>query len=103
MRLVWTLVKVVVGLAIIVPITVVALGAAVGVLAVVLGLAALALKLAILALIAVGCVRLVARLFRGPTPARERPVARELRAADPHYEAAMRELDIELGELPRRS
>ena len=103
MRLVWTLVKVIVGLAIIVPITVIALGATIGVLGVVLGLAVLALKLAIVALVVVGGVRLVARLFRRAAPVRERPVTRELRPADPHYEAAMRELDQELGELPRRS
>ena len=97
MRFVWTLVKVAIGLAIAIPVTILALGAAIGVLGALVGLAAFALKLAVVALLAVGCVKLLSRLVRGPSPASARPMVRELPPVDPHYEAAMRELDRELG------
>ena len=103
MRILWTLAKVVIGLAIAIPVALIALivlGAAIGVLGAMVGLAVLALKLAVILLVAVGCVRLVRRLFRGPAPAR--PVAGALPAADPYYRAAMQELDLEFSESTDR-
>ena len=98
MRLIWTLVKVVIGLAIAIPVAILVLGTAIGALGLLVGLAAAVLKLAIIALVALGAVKLLARLFRGPSP---RPYVAApsyaLPPADPHYEAAMRELDRELG------
>jgi hypothetical protein len=97
MRIVWTLVKVIVGLAILIPVAAIALGAAVGVLGLVVGLAAAAIKLAVVALVAVGAVKLLSRLFRGPAPRPQAPIHHALPPRDPHYEAAMRELELELG------
>ena len=102
MRFLWTLAKVVIGLAIAIPVALVVLGAAIGVLGAMVGLAALVLKLAIILLLAVGCVRLVRRLFRGPAPAPARRVAGALPAADPYYRAAMQELDSEFRESTDR-
>jgi hypothetical protein len=100
MRPIWTLLKVIVALAIAIPVAMVLFATTLGVLGVVIGIAFFALKLAILALIGLGVFRLGARLF-GSKPARTEPIARALPAADPHYAAAMRELDLELGERTR--
>ena len=101
MRLLWTVLKVVVGLAIAIPIAIIVLATALGILGALVGLAVLALKLAFFALVAWGLFRLATRIFGGP-PRPERSALEALPPADPHYEAAMRELDRELGELPRR-
>jgi hypothetical protein len=97
MRIIWTLLKVVIGLAVAIPLTIVVLGLTVGVLGALLGLAIMALKLACVGLIAYGVFR-VARRFFGPSPKAPAPIVRELpEAADRYYAAAMRELDKELG------
>ena len=101
MRVLWTLLKVVLVLAIVLPVALIALGTGFVVVAALLGLTILALKVAFFGLIAYGGFRLVSRLFRGPTP---RPQSREIPATPPvdrHYEAAIRELDRELGEPAR--
>ena len=95
MRFLSTLIKVILGLAIAIPVGIVALVLAFGVLGALLGLALLALKLAFFAFVGYGLFR-VARFFLAPTAKPVQPL-RELRAPDPHYEAAMRELDAELG------
>lgn len=100
MRLLWTLTKVVLALAIAIPVSVIVLVTAFGLLGILFGLAVLVLKVAIAALIAVGLFKLVGHLVRGPAK-RPAPSA-QLPPVDPHYEAAMRELDRELGESPRR-
>jgi hypothetical protein len=46
-----------------------------------------------------GLFRLIGRLLGGPARHDVRHVTRELPPVDPHYEAAMRELDRELGEV----
>lgn len=101
MRLIWTLVKIVLAVAIVVPLCIIALGLGLGILGALIGLAVLSLKLAVLALIGYGVFKLATKLFGGSkTPAP--PPVKQLPTYDPHYEAAMRELDRELGEIPRR-
>jgi ABC-type transport system involved in cytochrome c biogenesis permease subunit len=97
MRLLWTLVKLGIAAVLVIPIAIIVLGIALGVFGALLGLAILTLKLALLGLICVGVFRLIARLVRGPGPA---PQPRQIAGApkvDPYYEAAMRELDRDIG------
>jgi hypothetical protein len=101
MRVLWTLLKVMVALAIVLPLSIIALATGFVFLGALLGLAILVLKVAVVGALAWGAYRLVARLFRGPAP---RPQPREIPAPPPvdrHYEAALRELDRELGEPAR--
>ena len=100
MRIIWTLLKVIIGLAIAIPLAIVVFATTLGVLGAVIGIAFFALKLAILALIGLGVIRLGTRLF-SPKPAPAEINSRALPPADPHYAAAMRELELELGERPR--
>lgn len=99
MRIIWTLLKVVIGLAIAIPLAIVVFATTLGVLGAVIGIAFFALKLAILALIGLGVFRLGAKLF-GSKPAPVEPIAKALPPVDRHYAAAMRELELELGERP---
>ena len=97
MRVLWTFVKVIVGLAIAVPLGLLALGLTMGLVGAVIGLAIVALKLACVALIAYGAFSLARRMFFGSRAPASPPAPRELPQADRYYEAAMRELDTELG------
>lgn len=97
MRVLWTVVKVALVLALVVPLSIVVLATALGLLGALLGIALFVLRIAIIGLIAYGAIRLLGRLFRGPAPAPQ-PEFKALPPRDPHYEAAMRELDLELGE-----
>lgn len=94
MKALWTLVKIVIALAIFVPVSLIILGT-------VVGLAALAFRLAIMALLAYGAFTLVARLLRGSKPSKPREIP-SLKSVDPYYSEAMRELDRDLGETVRR-
>jgi hypothetical protein len=98
MRILWTLLKVIVGLAIAIPVAFLGLALAAGLVGTLIVLAVIALKLAIVGGIAYGLFRLARGIF---APSRKPPqaVARELSAPspDPYYQAAMRELDAELG------
>jgi len=97
MRILWTVFKVVIALAIMVPLGLLAFGLTMGLVGVVLGLAFIALKLAILAAVAYGVFRVAKSLFFGSSkPAPKRPV-QSLPPRDPYYDAAMRELDAEMG------
>jgi hypothetical protein len=102
MKVLWTLVKVALVLVLVIPVAIIVLATVLGVFGALLGLAILTLRLAIVGLIAWGAFRLVSYLVRGsrrPTasePAAFKAVA-TLPPRDPHYEAAMRELDRELG------
>ena len=101
MKVLWTLLKVALALALVIPVSIVVLATALGIFGALMGLAFLVLRIAVIALIAYGAFKLVARLFRGPKPS---PVVREipqLAPRDLHYEAAMRELDRELGHSAR--
>ncbi|MEO5815154.1 MAG: hypothetical protein ABIT20_07730 [Gemmatimonadaceae bacterium] len=101
MRTLWTLAKVIIGLAIAIPLGIAALALTLGILGGLLGLAVLALKLACVGFIAYGVFRVARALFGRPsTP--QAQVRRELRPADPYFDAAMRELDMEMGVNSRR-
>ena len=96
MRILWTLFKVIIGLAIAIPLGIVVLVMVFGIIGTLLGLALLALKLACVAFVGYGLFR-VARSFFAPAPKPKAQPVRELTMHDPYYEAAMRELDVEVG------
>lgn len=98
MRTLWTFAKIVIGLALLIPLGIVVAATAFGILGVMLGLAVLALKLAVFGLVGYALFRVVRHLFG---PATQRPVVRDLPPVDKHYEAAMRELDMHLGHTTR--
>ena len=100
MRILWTLFKVIVGLAIAIPLGIVALALTIGIAGVVLGLAIVALKLACVGLVGYGLYRVVRHLV-APASAPVRTVG-ALPMPDPYYDAAMRELDREMGRAPGR-
>jgi hypothetical protein len=101
MRILWTLFKVILGLAIAIPVSILALALMAGVVGTLVGLAIVTLKLVCVAAVGYGVFR-VARFMFAPM-AKISPAApvREIAATDPYYEAAMRDLDTELGERPR--
>lgn len=103
MKVLWTLLKVVIALLVVVPVSIIVLATALGILGALVGLAVLALKLVVFGLICWGAFRLIAHLLCGPSRARRKPQIAELPLSpvDPHYEAAMRELDQELGHVAR--
>ena len=95
MRILWTLFKVIIGLAIAIPAGLLVLALTVGVVGTVIGLAIAALKLAIIGFVGYGLYRVIRHLvapWRTPAAA---PV-RDLPPVDPYYTAAMRELDAEM-------
>lgn len=95
MRIFWTLLKVVFALAIAIPVGILVLAMTLGVLGAMIGLALMALKLACVGLVGYGVYRLARALFAPRS--RSTPHVRELPPVDPYYDAAMRELDTELG------
>ena len=101
MKLLWKLVKVVVALALAIPLSIIVLATALGVLGGLIGLAFLVLKLAVVCFLAWGVFRLVAGLMGGRAPRPKPNQAKALPPADPYYDAAMRELDRELGNAAR--
>ena len=87
-------------LALAIPIGIVVLATALGIFGALVGLAFLALRVAVICLIAWGAFRLGLWLLRGLTSPRSVPEVKELPPpVDRHYEAAMRELDRELGHV----
>jgi hypothetical protein len=97
-RVLWTLVKIVIALAVAIPLSILVLATALGILGTVIGVAILALKVAVIALIGYGAFRLVGHVLGKPAP---RKVPPALPPTDRYYDAAMRELDRELGDVPR--
>ena len=100
MRILWTLLKVIVGLAIAIPVGFLVLALAAGVLGALLGLAMVAIKISLIGLAGYAVYRL-ARHVLAPAPKKRAPAPRELPASDPYYDAAMRELNSELGQPTR--
>jgi len=100
MRILWTLTKIIIGLAIAIPLAIVATGLALGVLGGLIGLAVLALRLAVIGFVGYGMFR-IARYFLAPKPKPYVQPMRELPMPDPYYQAAMRELDAEMGHSSR--
>jgi hypothetical protein len=103
MKVLWTFLKVVIALLVVVPVSIIVLATALGVLGALLGLAVLALKVVVFGLICWGGFRLISHLVCGRSRATKRSPIAELpmTPVDPHYEAAMRELDQELGHVAR--
>jgi hypothetical protein len=102
MKPLWTLVKVVLALALVIPLGIVVLATALGIFGALMGLAFMALRVALICLMVYGAFRFVGWLFRSRTPSPAAPnEIKALPAVDPHYEAAMRELDVELGHVRR--
>ena len=91
MNVLWKVVKVVLALVLVVPLSLMALG----LFGTILGLSIALLRLALLGLLAYGAFRLAARLIRGPKHI-EPAKAPSLNAADPLYDAAMKEIDRDL-------
>jgi hypothetical protein len=101
MKVLWTLLKIVIALALAIPISIIVLATALGILGALVGLAILALKLAVFGVVGWGVFRLIRRLVGGAANGKRMNTITELPPVDPHYEAAMRELDRELGQVPR--
>ena len=101
MKVLWTLLKVVVTLVVAIPLSIIVLATALGILGALVGVAVLVLKLAVFGFAGWVAFRLIARLVRGPSRDRRKGAIAELPPVDPHYEAAMRELDRELGPVAR--
>ena len=99
MRLLWTLMKFVLALLLVIPVCIIVLATALGIFGALLGLAIMAIRLAVVGLIAWGVFRLGSRLFRGSDSRSPTNEVRSLPTVDAHYEAAMRELDRELGHV----
>jgi hypothetical protein len=95
MRILWTLFKVALGIAIAIPLGFFAISLALGVVGTVLALVSIAVRLACVGLLAYGVYR-VARFFFGGRAKPPVTAVRDLPSADPYYSAAMRELDAEL-------
>jgi hypothetical protein len=98
MRLLWTLGKVLLALVLIVPVAMIALATMLGLLGIVFAVTILAIKLVIVGAVCWGAFRLFRALFGSPSPGPRAERMAQLPPRDPHYEAAMRELDLELGE-----
>ena len=98
MRVLWTFLKVVIALALAIPLSIIVLAAVLGILGALVGLAIMTLKIAVFGLIGYGVFRLIGRLVGGPSKPARRAELPSPAMVDPHYEAAMRELDRELGE-----
>src|SRR3712207_8556907 len=101
MRVLWTLLKVVVALAIVLPLSVIALATGFIAVGMLLGLAILVLKALVAGILVWGGFKLLARLLRGPAPRSQPRAIAATPPGDRHYEAALRELDRELGEPAR--
>jgi hypothetical protein len=101
MRVLWTLLKVALVLALVIPVSIIVLVTAVGILGALFALAVLTLRIAVVGLIVWGAFRLITALFRDPVQRAQPEAIRETSRVDPHYEAAMRELDQELGHVGR--
>jgi hypothetical protein len=100
MRILWTFAKIVIGLALLIPLGIVVAATAFGILGLFIGLAVLALKIAVFGLVGYALFKVARHLF-APAPQPAGPVMRDLPPVDRHYEAAMRELDMELGHTSR--
>lgn len=101
MKVLWTLLKVVLALIVALPISIIVLATALGILGALVGIAILALKLVVFGLVGWAAFRVITRLMRGPSSARRTSTIAELPPVDRHYEAAMRELDRDLGPVSR--
>jgi hypothetical protein len=95
------MVKVAIALAIAVPVCIVLFAVAAGIVGTILALAFVALKIALIGAVAYAGFRLVRRIVGGRRKTQVFPV-QQLPIVDPYYQAAMRELDAEMGTAPGR-
>ena len=96
MKVLWTLLKVVLALALVIPVGIIVLATALGLLGALFGIAVFTLRIAVVGLIVYGLYKLVSALMRDPAPpVRPKEIASAPR--DPYYDAAMRELDRDIG------
>ncbi len=97
MRILWTLFKITLGLAVAIPVGLFAMALVFGVIGTVVGLVGALVRLACFGLVGYGVYR-IARFFFSSAGKRQHvgPAAPELTSVDPYYAAAMRELDSEL-------
>lgn len=107
MRLFWSLVKVGIVLAIGVPLAFIVLATTFGILGAVLGLAFLVLRVAVVCAIVWLLFRIAFGLLGGGSGGRKKEsrveTLKPLPPVDPHYEAALRELDREFSaDSPQR-
>jgi hypothetical protein len=96
MKLLWNIAKVLIVLALAIPVSLLVLTTALGVLGALVGLAAIAIRLAVVGAIAWVAWRVIKAVVRGP----DAPVAPRVISSprvDPYYEAAMREVDRDVG------
>src|SRR5687768_4286752 len=98
MKVLWTLLKVAAALVLVIPVSLLILG----VVGTVLGLAIVLLRVALIGLLAFGAFKLIARLVRGPAAPVKSNATPQLGSVDPYYQAAMRELDMDLPEARAR-
>lgn len=101
MRVLWTLLKVMVALVLVIPVSIIVLAAALGILGAMVGIAFLALKLAVCVFVGWAVFRLATRLMAPREGGKRKSTVTDLPPVDPHYEAAMRELDRELDPVAR--
>ena len=94
-RSLWILVKIIIGLAVAIPVGVFVLGMTFGLVGMAVAVVSAAVRLACIGLVGYGLYRL-ARFFFVPAAKPPKAAAPELASADPYYAAAMRELDSEL-------
>ncbi len=97
MRVLWTLFKIGIAAAILIPLAIIVLSTALGVLGALVGLAFFAIRIGIIGLLCYGAIRLAMALLGGgskPKPA-SRPAELPLKV-DPYLEAARKELDREI-------
>ena len=99
MKLLWTLVKVALALALVIPVGIIALALALGIAGALVGLAFVALKVAVFGLAVYGAAKLITYLLRGPRAAPQPAAPAPLPPVDPYYQAAMRELDRDVGPI----
>lgn len=97
MRVLWTLVKVAIALVLVIPICIIVLATALGLFGALFGLAVLTLRLAVVGLMVYGGYRLVKWMLTDRSPAPRPREIPETPRVDPYYEAAMRELDRDIG------
>jgi hypothetical protein len=96
-RVLVTLFKIALGLAIAIPVGLFVMALTLGLIGTVVGLVAMAVRLCVFGLVGYGIYR-VGRFFFAPSrkARRETAPAAALPSVDPYYTAAMRELDAEL-------
>ena len=96
MKVLWSVLKVALVLALVIPVSIIVLGTALSIFGALLGLAILVLKVAVAGVVVWGLFRLLRALF-GRSTKPEASRVQQLPAVDPYYAAAQRELDRELG------